>query len=73
MGHGTDLNDNSARAAKEQAARIRALGKHAQVVSLYMEEPPWIADWDKASTEANVVIVPSLLLTDCIAIRIFPF
>ena len=58
VGHGTDLNDNSARAAKEQAARIRALGKYAQVVSSYMEEPPWIADWDKASNQANVVIVP---------------
>ena len=58
VGHGTDLNDNSARAAKEQAARIRALGKYAQVVSSYMEEPPWIADWDKASSQSNVVIVP---------------
>ena len=58
VGHGTDLDDNSARAAKEQAARIRALGKYAPVVSSYMEEPPWIADWDKASSQSNVVIVP---------------
>ena len=40
VGHGTDLNDNSAKAAKEQAARIRAIGDYAQVVSSYMEESP---------------------------------
>ena len=58
VGHGTDLNDNSARAAKEQAARIQSLGEYAQVVSSYMEEPPLIADWDKLSNQPNVVIVP---------------
>jgi sirohydrochlorin cobaltochelatase len=58
VGHGTDLNDNSAKAAKEQASRIRRLGEYAQVVSSYMEEPPWIADWDKISDQPNVIIVP---------------
>jgi sirohydrochlorin cobaltochelatase len=58
VGHGTDLNDNSARAAKEQAARIRGLGKYAEVVSSYMEEPPLIADWHKISHQPHVVIVP---------------
>jgi sirohydrochlorin cobaltochelatase len=58
VGHGTDLNDNSARAAKEQASKIRSLGAYAQVISSYMEEPPLIADWDKLSNHPNVVIVP---------------
>jgi sirohydrochlorin cobaltochelatase len=58
VGHGTDLNDNSARAAKEQASRIRALNKYAQVVSSYMEESPLIADWHKISHQPNVIIVP---------------
>ena len=58
VGHGTDLNDNSARAAKEQAARIRAIGDYAQVVSSYMEEPPLISDWHEISQQPNVVIVP---------------
>jgi sirohydrochlorin cobaltochelatase len=58
VGHGTDLNDNSARAAKEQAARIRALGEYAEVISSYMEEPPLIADWHKISNQPHVVIVP---------------
>ena len=58
VGHGTDLNDNSAKAAKEQAARIRSLGDYAQVISSYMEEPPLISDWYKISQQPNVVIVP---------------
>jgi sirohydrochlorin cobaltochelatase len=58
VGHGTDLNDNSARAAKEQASKIRSLGAYAQVISSYMEEPPLISDWDKISSQSNVVIVP---------------
>jgi sirohydrochlorin cobaltochelatase len=58
VGHGTELNDNSARAAKEQASRIRALGEYAEVVSSYMEEPPLISDWAKLSKHPYVVIVP---------------
>lgn len=57
-GHGTDLNDNSARAAKDQAAKIKTLGEYAEVFSAYMEEAPRIADWDKLSTQPNVVVVP---------------
>lgn len=58
VGHGTDLNDNSARAAKDQVARIAALGEYAEVISAYMEEAPLISDWDKLSAHPNVVVVP---------------
>jgi len=58
VGHGTDLNDNSAAAAKDQVVRIRALGEYAEVLSAYMEEAPLIADWDKLSHQPNVVVVP---------------
>jgi sirohydrochlorin cobaltochelatase len=58
VGHGTGLNDNSAKAAKEQVAKIAELGLYAQVEATYMEEPPLIADWDKISTQPNVVAVP---------------
>lgn len=58
VGHGTSLNDNSARAAKDQAARIAAMGEYAEVISSYMEEPPLISDWDTLSTQPNVVVVP---------------
>ncbi len=58
VGHGTDLNDNSAQAAKEQVRRIKALGEYAEVISAYMEEPPLIADWFKISSQPHVVVVP---------------
>jgi sirohydrochlorin cobaltochelatase len=58
VGHGTDLNDNSAAAAKEQVSRIAALGEYAEVLSAYMEEAPLIFDWDRLSHQPNVVVVP---------------
>lgn len=58
VGHGTNLNDNSAVAAKREVERIRATGRYAEVLSAYMEEAPLIADWDKLSTQPNVVVVP---------------
>ena len=58
VGHGTDLNENSAVAAKREVEKIAALGRYREVVSAYMEEPPLIAEWDKFSTSPNVVVVP---------------
>jgi sirohydrochlorin cobaltochelatase len=56
--HGTDLNENSAVAAKREAEKIRALGKFAAVLNVYMEEPPLVSDWRKLTTTRNVVVVP---------------
>jgi sirohydrochlorin cobaltochelatase len=58
VAHGTDLNENSATAAKREADRIRALGKFAEVLNVYMEEPPLISDWRKLTKARNVVVVP---------------
>lgn len=58
VGHGTSLNDNSAKAAKDQVAKIAAMGLYAQVEAAYMEEPPLVSDWDKIASAENVVIVP---------------
>ena len=58
VGHGTDLNDNSAAAAKREVERIRARGIFAEVLSAYMEEAPFIAQWDELSVEPNVIVVP---------------
>ncbi len=58
VGHGTGLNDNSAFAAKEQAARIHELGRYAAVLNTYMEEPPLIADWPTLTSTPHVVVVP---------------
>jgi sirohydrochlorin cobaltochelatase len=58
VAHGTDLNENSAVAAKREAERIRALGKYATVLNVYMEEPPLVSDWRKLTKTDNVVVVP---------------
>jgi sirohydrochlorin cobaltochelatase len=58
VGHGTDLNENSAVAAKREVDRIAAMGRYAEVRNAYMEEAPLIAKWDELSTQPNVVVVP---------------
>ena len=58
VAHGTDLNENSAVAAKREAEKIRALGTYAAVLNVYMEEPPLVSDWRKLTETPNVVVVP---------------
>jgi len=58
VAHGTDLNENSAVAAKREAEKIRALGKYATVLNVYMEEPPLVSDWRKLTETPNVIVVP---------------
>ena len=58
VGHGTNLNDNSAVAAKREVERIAAMGLYGEVLSAYMEEAPLIADWATLASQPNVVVVP---------------
>ena len=58
VAHGTDLNENSAVAAKREAEKIRALGKYAAVLNVYMEEPPLVSDWRELTKTSNVIVVP---------------
>lgn len=58
VGHGTNLNDNSAKAAKTQVSLLSAMGLYAEVLPAYMEEEPLISHWDTMTTQANVVVIP---------------
>ena len=58
VAHGTDLNENSAVAAKREAQRIRRLGRYANVLNVYMEEFPLVSDWRVLTNTPNVVVVP---------------
>ena len=58
VAHGTDLNENSAVAAKREAEKIRSLGKYSTALNVYMEEPPLVSDWRKLTKTSNVVVVP---------------
>ncbi len=58
-GHGTGLNQNSTKAIRDQVDQIIASGAgYAAVLDAYMEEQPFIAEWDQLSHTPNVVIVP---------------
>lgn len=58
-GHGTGLNQNSTKAIKDQARLIAESGAgYAAVMDAYMEEAPFIADWDQMSDTPNTVVVP---------------
>lgn len=58
-GHGTGLNQNSTKAIRDQADLIAASGAgYALVTDAYMEEKPFIAEWDKMAETSNVVVVP---------------
>src|SRR4029077_16339603 len=58
VAHGTDLNENRAVAAKREAERIRALGRYANVLNVYMEQFPLVSDWKVLTSTPNVVVVP---------------
>ena len=58
VGHGTELNENSAVAAKREAEALRSRSPYAAVVNAYMEEAPLIADWRNLTKTDNVVVVP---------------
>jgi sirohydrochlorin cobaltochelatase len=58
-GHGTGLNQNSTKAIRDQVELIAASGAgYAAVLDAYMEEQPFIAEWDKFSATPNVIVVP---------------
>ena len=58
-GHGTGLNQNSTKAIRDQAELIARSGAgYAAVLDAYMEEQPFIADWDKMSPTPHVIVVP---------------
>ena len=58
VAHGTDLNENSAVAAKREAEKIRRLNRYANVLNVYMEEFPLVSDWRLLTNTPNVVVVP---------------
>jgi sirohydrochlorin cobaltochelatase len=58
VGHGTSLNENSGLAVKEQVARIRECNQYAEVLGMFMEEEPFVTDWQKQTLSPDVIVVP---------------
>ena len=57
-GHGTARDRKSALATAAQAEAIRARGKFAEVLAVYMEEPPEIAQIYTLTHSQNIIVVP---------------
>ncbi|MAS97298.1 MAG: cobalamin biosynthesis protein CbiX [Verrucomicrobiales bacterium] len=59
VGHGTNLNKKSTEAIRTQVdAIIASSAPFAEVHDAYMEEAPFIADWQTMTSTPNVVVVP---------------
>jgi sirohydrochlorin cobaltochelatase len=58
VGHGTERNENSAKAIQYHADRIRELGRFDEVKPLYMDEDPEVDDVTEHFESPDVVVVP---------------
>ncbi|SEH40812.1 sirohydrochlorin cobaltochelatase [Halopenitus malekzadehii] len=58
VGHGTERNENSAKAIEYHADRIRETDRFDEVTALYMDEDPEVDDVTDHFTATDVVVVP---------------
>ncbi|WP_257299990.1 CbiX/SirB N-terminal domain-containing protein [Haloarchaeobius sp. FL176] len=58
VGHGTERNENSAKAIEYHADRIRNMGRFDEVKALYMDEEPEVDDVTDYFESEDVVVVP---------------
>lgn len=59
LGHGTQRNDESARAVCEQVEKIQnGVDGFGEVMGVYLDEPPRLKDWYRLTNFENVVVLP---------------
>ena len=58
VGHGTERNENSAKAIEYHADRIRERGRFDEVQALYMDEEPEVDDVTEFFESEDIVVVP---------------
>lgn len=58
VGHGTNRNENSAKAIQYHADRIAERGRFDEVMAVFMDEDPEVDDVAELFTTADVVVVP---------------
>ena len=58
VGHGTERNENSAKAIEYHADRVRETGRFDEVQALYMDEEPEVDDVTDFFESEDVVVVP---------------
>ena len=58
LGHGTPRNAASASAVREQAARVRAQGRFAEVATVFTDQEPTVAAIPALAGGRNAIVVP---------------
>jgi len=58
VGHGTERNENSAKAVQYHADQIRQQGRFEQVEALFMDEEPEVEDLTEHVHTEDIVVVP---------------
>lgn len=58
VGHGTGRDENSSAAVEKQVTLLRSRGEFGEVAGAFMDEAPFVADWEKLATKPRVVVVP---------------
>lgn len=58
VGHGTNLDENSAKAVLRQVSLLSESGTYGEVLPAYIEEAPLVSDWDSMTSRENVVVIP---------------
>jgi len=58
VGHGTERNENSAKAIHYHADRVRETGRFDEVEALFMDEDPEVDDVEEFFESDDVVVVP---------------
>lgn len=61
VGHGTGYSPGSRDALERQVERIRARESYAEVIAVYLEEAPHVADCFELTRSRNLVVVPFLI------------
>ena len=58
VGHGTERDENSSAAVEKQVALLRSRGGFGEVAGAFMDEAPFVSDWEKLTAQPRVVVVP---------------
>jgi len=58
VGHGTERNENSAKAIEYHTERIRETGRFDEVKALYMDEEPEVDDVTEHFESDDIIVVP---------------
>ncbi len=61
VGHGSKQNTQSKKSLLNHLAVLRESASFIQIADLWLEEPPFVSDWQTVATQQKIIVVPFLL------------